>query len=109
MGTVLYKLLYNFRKEHDEKYAQVKSRQGKRKPDSEPGAADAAPADASPPAPPAATVKSPKASGGGIKKMRLVLSRPSGGQVATASALSLADVSSPAAAAQADVSGDFDL
>ena len=106
MGTVLYKLLYNYRKEHDEKYAQVKSRQGKRKPDSEPGAADAAPADASPAAPPAATSK---ASGGGIKKMRLVLSRPSGGQVATASARPLADASSPAAAAQADAAAEFDL
>jgi|EP01043_Picozoa_sp_COSAG02_P028428 hypothetical protein len=109
MGTVLYKLLYNYRKEQDEKYAQVKSRQVKRKPESEPGAGDAAPADASAPAPPAATVKSPKSPGGGIKRMRLVLSRPGGGQVAAALAQPPADASSLVAASQADAPREFDL
>ena len=65
MGMLLNKLLKAYRKEQDDKYAQVKNRQGKRKPD------DAAGADAG-----VQTAYAAVSPGGSIKKMRLVLSRP---------------------------------
>lgn len=77
MGMLLNKLLKAHRKEQDDKYAQVKNRQGKRKPESE--AADAAGGDAGAQATDAAI--SP---GGSMKKMRLVISRPSEEPIGTA-------------------------
>ena len=87
MGTVLNKLLAAYRKEQVEKYAQVKSRQTKRKPDSEPRTADAAgdAANGDVAAAQAAAPKSPKSPGSGIKRMKLVLSRSSGEKVGATS------------------------
>lgn len=107
MGTLLNKLLKAYRKEHDEKYAQVKERQGrdvdgsrKRKPEEASGASAAAAA------PPAQAGKS-AGSGTGVKKMKLVLSRPAGGQVGAALQQPSADASSAVASVRED--NEYDL
>ena len=114
MGTVLNKLLAAYRKEQVDKYAQVKSRQTKRKPDSEPrtedAAGDAANGDvaasqASAPKSP----KSPKSPGSGIKRMKLVLSRSSGEKVRAASMQLPAGQGSSASSAASPAGSEYDL
>ena len=111
MGTVLNKLLTAYRKEQVEKYAQVKSRQTKRKPDSEPrtagAAGDAANGDVA--AAQASAPKSPKSPGSGIKRMKLVLSRSSGEKVGAASMRPPAGQGSSASSAASPAGSEYDL
>ena len=104
METFLQKLLKSYRKEQDEKYTQAKSRQGrdadgnrKRKAEQSSGAASAAAA------PPTRAGKSPGGKAG-VKKMRLVLSRPGAGKIGVAM-----DQPSADAASVARTDNEYDL
>jgi hypothetical protein len=117
MGAVLNKLLQAYRKEQDEKYAQVKIRQwreldGRRKRKSEsvdaPPALGTAGAAAGEVAPTASTSKLP-GTGGGVKKMRLVLSRSSPATEGAGSAAPSPGASSSTTPAVSPASSEFDL